>query len=100
MAKLVELITHAEEEYLRAREINDSIIEAKSAKHLDTPTQDVGPQYLAIAVKGCSDLMKYVYPQRRAVDLTSEGKNLQNSFADLMRTLLTKKDESENSEQS
>lgn len=44
---------------------------------------DMRFKYLEIAEKAASDLMQYVYPKRKAVDLTSNGQAF--SFADLMK---------------
>ena len=78
-------------------ELIEIIDEAKTSFKQERGTKEA-PAYLGIAARGASDLMKYVYPQRRAVDHTSGGKPLANSFAEIAKQVL--KDDSEENDKS
>jgi hypothetical protein len=60
--------------------------EAEFKKHRRRP-QDAAP-YLATASNGCAKLMRFVYPERRAVDVTSGGDKL-TSLADIFASVIS-----------
>lgn len=49
---------------------------------------ELGPQYSRVATVACGDLMKFVYPTRKAVDVTTDGQNVANSFAELVKAVM------------
>lgn len=72
-AKLVQLALDAEADY-RENRFNES-----------------GPQYLAIAVRATTEMMKFVYPTRKAVDITSGDKPLGETLSALIAQAITDK---------
>jgi len=81
-AKLVEITLMAEQEFLNLKD--------RTLKERDTASR-----HLATASRNCTELMKFVYPQRKAVDITAEGdsnvfKTLAEAFATSMKKSETK----------
>jgi hypothetical protein len=74
-AKLLQLTLDHEEDY-HAQRRNES-----------------GPAYAAIASRNCVELMRFVYPQRKAVDVTSGGEKIHISFSDFVRDVVAKDNE-------
>jgi hypothetical protein len=71
-------------EYKRAEEVHDALQEAALEKGLDgLKIHILGPDYLTIAGNMAKELMQYVHPKRKAIDLTSGGEPL--SFVELMK---------------
>lgn len=48
---------------------------------------DNGPSYLATASKNCIELMKFVYPTRKAVDITSGGEKVFQNLSELLASV-------------
>ena len=86
--EFIEIIRDAREEYRRSKIIHDKIVENRIDNDVKGYYADTGPQYLAIAARAASDLMKYVYPARKAVDITSNGENLSKGLAELVANIL------------
>jgi hypothetical protein len=93
IAELIEIIRDAKEEFARSQEIHDKIQENRDDAEIKGYVQDTGPQYLSIAAKAAGDLMKFVYPTRKAVDVTSGGQSMAQSFSEIVKTVLQNKDE-------
>jgi hypothetical protein len=90
-AELIRIAAIAEKEYDRSAEIFDAIQDARIAKKLIPLSESTAPTYLKIMQSSASDMMNYVYPKRKAVELTGEGgKDLFTSFTDLMKDLVDK----------
>lgn len=68
-AKLIQLTLDAEEDYLKNRK------------------NDLGPGYLATASRNCAELCKFVYPTRKAVDVTSDGEKIFESLSQALATI-------------
>lgn len=90
-ARLVKMIDKAEREFDRHEEIHDAIQANRDDQRIKGYVQDNGPQYLAMGIRGCVDLMKFEYPQRKAVDITTGGENLSSTFAEAMRIAIEKR---------
>lgn len=87
-AKLIQLTLDAEAEYARSKEIHDRIQENRDDADIKGYFADTGPAYLGIASRNCADLLKFVYPQRKAVDVTSGGQNVFQSFSDVVKKVV------------
>jgi hypothetical protein len=72
-----------------ARKLIELTMEAERAYHANKHNEE-GARYLAIASKNCADLMKFVYPIRKAVDITSNGEKIPDSFAEMVKSVLEK----------
>jgi len=84
-AELIRVNIEAWKEYNRASEIFDAIQDKRIAYDLVPLTESEASTYLKIAQDSAKDLMKYVYPQRKAVELSGQnGKDLFQSFNDLV----------------
>lgn len=68
-AKLIELTLKAEESYERHK------------------NGESGPGYLATASKNCTEIMRFVYPTRKAVDVTSGGEKVFQNFSELLASI-------------
>lgn len=60
-------------------------------EHFHDDTSDFKFKYLEIAQRQILDMLKYVYPQRKAIDHTTLGQPI--TFADLMKAASDLKDE-------
>lgn len=87
-AELVEIIKDARDEYARSQEIHDAIQENRDEAKIKGYFADTGPAYLGIAAKACADLMKFVYPTRKAIDHTSGGESFNQSFVDVVKAVM------------
>jgi hypothetical protein len=72
-AKLVQLTLDAEADYRTLRKMRDF--------------ENAAP-FLATASANCAKLMKFVYPERKAVDVTSDGEKIA-SLADLFASVIS-----------
>lgn len=91
VAELIETIRDAKEEYRRSKEIHDKIQDNRNDMEIKSYVADTGPQYLSIAAKAAGDLMKFVYPTRKAIDHTSGGDSFK-SLADLFSGVVSSPD--------
>ena len=66
LAKLVQLTLDGEVDY-------------KENRH-----NEMGPMYYATTVKACTEMLSYVYPKRKAIDITSAGQKI-DSLASLLQ---------------
>lgn len=88
-AELIRIAAIAEKEYDRSSEIYDAIQEKRTLAGINSPLSDIAPTYLKIMQDSASDMMNYVYPKRKAVELTGEnGKDLFGSFTDMAKRVL------------
>ena len=88
VAELIRIAAIAEKEYDRAGEIYDAIQDARIEKGRVPLTESIAPTYLSIMQKSAADIMPYLYPRRKAVELSGvEGKDLFQSFADLVKQI-------------
>lgn len=72
-AKLIQLGLEAEESYMALNRNSEN-----------------APQFLKVAKDAASDLMRYVYPQRKALDLTTGGEKLQ-TLTDIFASVVNAK---------
>lgn len=63
LAKLVQLALDGEQDYKQNR------------------NNEMGPQYFSTTVKACTEMLSYVYPKRKAIDITSAGQKIDNLAA-------------------
>ncbi len=85
ITKLMNVYALAEKEYARSGEIYDAIMD-KRADYKLAPQEDSAPKYLAIMERSAADLMPYLYPRRKALELDVGEKTVQ-SFTELMQSL-------------
>ena len=86
VAELIRIAAIAEKEYERADEIFDAIQARRHDLKLVPLSESTAPTYLKIMQASASDLMNYVYPKRKAIELTGkDGADLGNSFLDLVK---------------
>lgn len=74
-----------EQGYDPVTEIINSIYDVEE-KFLNAP-EDLKPQYMAMLLRTKGELLKYIYPQRKAVDHTTAGEKI-NSLDSVFRTIL------------
>lgn len=69
VAELIEVGAIARKEYERSAEVFDAICDQKKKDGVRTPTVDNGPTYLKLMQDSASDLLPYLYPKRKAIEL-------------------------------
>lgn len=85
-AELIAVYKDARTEYERAEEIHEAIQEKRADYKMIPLSDSSGSEYLRIAKDAAKELMRYTYPQLKAVELTGQGgADLFQSFADLAR---------------
>jgi hypothetical protein len=89
VAELIRVNQEAWKEYNRASEIYDAIQDKRVDKGLVPLTESTAPTYLKIAQDSAKDIMKYVYPQKKAVtvDPGVEGKNIFESLTEVFKKI-------------
>lgn len=86
VAELIWAAEVAKLEYARAAEVFDAI-QAKRASFEMTPlTESDAPTFLKIVQASAANIMPYVYPKRKAVEITGkDGADLFQSFGAIMK---------------
>lgn len=91
-AELVRTHALAMIEFERQAEIHDAIQEKRASLEMVPINHGEGAAYLSIAQNACKDLMRYCYPQRKAVELTGkDGADVFESFTQMMKRLADSK---------
>jgi hypothetical protein len=72
-AKLVLVYRKAAKEWERHEEIFDAIQSKRISFEMTPLTETKAPTYLGIMEKAASELMQYVYPKRKAVEVSGPG---------------------------
>jgi hypothetical protein len=86
VSELIEVGALARKEYERAEEIYDAIQEKRISHDLVPLTESVAPTYLKIMQQSAAELMPYMYPKRKAIELTGkDGADFLRSFADIIK---------------
>lgn len=94
VAELIEVGAIARQEYERAGEIYDAIQEKRDGAGLNAPLTDTAPTYLKLMQDSAKDVMPYLYPKRKSVELSGkDGQDLFTSFNDLVRRAVGDKPE-------
>lgn len=88
VAQLIETATIARMEYDRAADVHDAILENRSDARMK-PINNEAATFLKIMGACASDLMPYIYPKRKAIELMgAEGKDLFQSFSEMAKQVL------------
>lgn len=86
VAELIRIAHKAEIEYDRAAEVFDAICDKRASEDMIPLHNDNAVNYLKVMQSCAADLMPYVYPRRKAVEVTgADGENLFQSFADMVK---------------
>lgn len=90
-AKLIETHALAMIEFQRASDIHDAIQSKRIDYKMIPLSHDSASAYLTVAQNACKELMKYSYPQRKAVEHSGkDGVDLFQSFNDMVRNVVAK----------
>lgn len=87
IADLIFVSEQAKKEYERCDEIYDAIQDTKKKNGITTPTQDMAPVYLGLIEKTAADIMPYLFPKRKSVEIKDPDGTVK-SLADLMREVV------------
>lgn len=88
VARLIAVAEAAEKEYQRAEQIYDAIEAKKDVAGITTPTADMAPHYLKLMETCAADLLPYMYPKRKSIEVTGQdGQNVFQSLTDVFKEM-------------
>ena len=88
VAEIIEIGALAKKEYQRSALIYDAIEDKRIEANIKTPLSDTAPTYLKLMQDSALGIMPFMYPKRKAVELTgSEGKDFFQSFTSLIKEI-------------
>lgn len=91
IAELIRVNREAWKEYDRYSDIYDKICDKRAHMQMIPLTTNDAPTYLKIAADAAKDILPYLLPKLKHVEMTGEnGKDLFSSFTDLMKNLAEK----------
>jgi len=61
------------------------LIQEMALKNFKVASEEQAPTYLGIAAKASADLLPYLYPRRKAIDLTSEGEGIGQTLVEIVK---------------
>jgi hypothetical protein len=91
VAELIEVARKAAKEYARAEEMHDAIQARRAERGMIPLSESTAQTYLTIMEKCASDLLPYLYPKRKAVEISGvDGQDVFKSFADMVKEVAGK----------